>query len=71
MNEAVRDCLVSGYETPHRRTQAPGSSRPARAGSGDQAGAQVIVTSNLKHFPAADLRQWDVEAKSPDDFVPD
>jgi hypothetical protein len=36
-----------------------------------KAGAQVIVTSNLKHFPAADLRQWDVEAKSPDDFVLD
>ena len=36
-----------------------------------KAGAQVIVTSNLKHFPAADLRQRDVEAKSPDDFVLD
>jgi hypothetical protein len=36
-----------------------------------KSGAQVIVTSNLKHFPAADLRQWDVEAKSPDDFVLD
>jgi hypothetical protein len=28
-----------------------------------KAGAQVIVTANLKHFPAADLRQWNVEAK--------
>jgi hypothetical protein len=36
-----------------------------------KASAQVIVTSNLKHFPAAELRQWDVEAKSPDDFVLD
>src|SRR5258707_5558084 len=36
MNEAVRDCLVFRVRTPHRRTQAPGSSRPARAGSGDQ-----------------------------------
>ncbi|HEV3117383.1 MAG TPA: hypothetical protein VGY58_10035 [Gemmataceae bacterium] len=36
-----------------------------------KAGAQVIVTSNLKHFPAADLRQWDIEAKSPDDFMLD
>lgn len=36
-----------------------------------KAGAQVIVTANLKHFPAADLRQWNVEAKSPDDFVLD
>ena len=36
-----------------------------------KAGAQVIVTANLMHFPAADLRQWNVEAKSPDDFVLD
>jgi hypothetical protein len=36
-----------------------------------KAGAQAIVTANLKHFPAAALRQWDVEAKSPDDFVLD
>jgi hypothetical protein len=33
--------------------------------------AQVIVTTNLKHFPEAELRQWNVEAKSPDDFVLD
>jgi hypothetical protein len=25
----------------------------------------------LRHFPAADLRQWDVEAKSPDNFMLD
>ena len=36
-----------------------------------KAGAQFIVTPNLKHFPCAALRQWDVEAKSPDDFVLD
>jgi hypothetical protein len=36
-----------------------------------KAGAQVIVTSNLKHFPAADLRPLGIEAKSPDDFVLD
>jgi hypothetical protein len=30
-----------------------------------------LVQANLKHFPAADLRAWDVEAKSPDDFVLD
>ena len=31
----------------------------------------MIVTSNLRHFPAADLDAWDIEAKSPDDFVRD
>jgi hypothetical protein len=33
--------------------------------------AQVIVTTNLKDFPEAELRPWNVEAKSPDDFVLD
>ncbi|WP_235826501.1 PIN domain-containing protein [Candidatus Frankia alpina] len=36
-----------------------------------KAGAQVIVTRNLKDFPAASLELWGVEAKSPDAFVLD
>jgi hypothetical protein len=36
MNEAVRDCLVSGYEPLIEGLKAPGSRRPARTGSGDQ-----------------------------------
>lgn len=31
----------------------------------------MIVTSNLRDFPDADLEAWDVEAKSPDDFMRD
>lgn len=29
------------------------------------------MTSNLRDFPAGDLAPWDLEAKSPDDFVLD
>lgn len=36
-----------------------------------RAKAQVIVTSNLRDFPASDLAPWDIEAKSPDDFMLD
>ncbi|OHV45960.1 hypothetical protein CC117_09435 [Parafrankia colletiae] len=36
-----------------------------------KAGAQAIVTRNLKDFPATDLEPWGVEAKSPDAFVLD
>jgi hypothetical protein len=32
---------------------------------------QVIVTANIKHFPAELLTPWNVEAKSPDEFVLD
>jgi hypothetical protein len=31
--------------------------------------AQTIVTFNLKHFPAEALRQYDIEAMHPDDFL--
>lgn len=34
-----------------------------------RAGAQVIVTSNLRHFPRAALAPYDVEAQSPDTFL--
>jgi len=32
-------------------------------------GAQVIVTFNLKDFPLSALREWDIEAQHPDDFL--
>jgi hypothetical protein len=34
-----------------------------------RAGAQVIVTSNLKDFPSERLEPFGIEAQSPDDFV--
>jgi hypothetical protein len=36
-----------------------------------KAGAQVIVTLNLKDFPAGKLAPWNIKAKSPEDFVLD
>lgn len=36
-----------------------------------KARAQVIVTNNLKDFPADRLAQWDIEPKSPDEYVSD
>jgi hypothetical protein len=31
--------------------------------------ADIIVTSNLKHFKAKDLARWNIKAQSPDDFL--
>ena len=36
-----------------------------------RARAQLIVTANLKDFPATQLARWDVGPRSPDDFVLD
>jgi predicted nucleic acid-binding protein len=71
MNAAVRDCVVSGYESLVDGLKLPDPGDRYVLAAAIKAGAQVIVTSNLKHFPPADLRQWDIEAKSPDNFVLD
>jgi predicted nucleic acid-binding protein len=36
-----------------------------------RAGAQAIVTFNLKHFPATALSRYDIDSKHPDQFVLD
>jgi predicted nucleic acid-binding protein len=71
MNSAVRDCLVEGYEPLIDGLKLPDPDDRHVLAAAIKAGAQVIVTSNLKDFPAAYLRQWHMEAKSPDDFVLD
>jgi predicted nucleic acid-binding protein len=39
------------------------------AAAAAQTGAQIIVTFNLKDFPAASLRAWGIEAQHPDEFL--
>jgi hypothetical protein len=36
-----------------------------------RASAQVIVTSNIRHFPPDYLQRFGIEARTPDDFVLD
>jgi len=71
MNIAVRDCLVTGYEPLIESLKLPDPDDKHVLAAAIKSGAQVIVTSNLKDFPEAELQQWNVEAKSPDDFVLD
>ena len=71
MNAAVRDCLVSGYEPLIEGLKLPDPGDRHVLAAAIKSGAQVIVTRNLKHFPASDLEPWDIEAKSPDAFVLD
>jgi hypothetical protein len=71
MNAAVRDCIVTGHEDliPSLVLPDPGDRHVLAAAI--RAHAQVIVTNNLRDFPAAALHGWDVEALSADDFVSD
>jgi predicted nucleic acid-binding protein len=71
MNNAVRDCLVSGYEPLIDGLKLPDPRDQHVLAAAIKSGAQVIVTRNLKDFPAFDLEPWGIEAKSPDAFVLD
>ncbi|MEH1976357.1 MAG: hypothetical protein V7L02_24695 [Nostoc sp.] len=50
-------------------TNHPGDRHVLAAGV--VAKANIIVTSNLKHFQDQDLAPWQIEAKSPDEFLTD
>lgn len=71
MNSAVRDCLVEGYESLIEGLKLRDPDDRHVLAAAIRAGAQAIVTSNLRDFPASDLTPWGIEAKSPDDFVLD
>lgn len=71
MVKAVRDCLVTGYEPLIPALDLPDPDDRHVLAAAIRARAQVIVTDNLKDFPAEALRQWDVDPKDADDFVCD
>lgn len=71
MNQAIPDVLVEGYEPLIDALKLPDSKDRHVLAAAIKSQAQVIVTSNLKDFPAHVLTSWNVEAKSPDDFVLD
>ncbi len=60
--------FVSGYEALIPSMTNDEKDRHVTA-VGVRAHAQVIVTSNLKHFPRASLTPYNMEAQSPDEFL--
>lgn len=71
MNKAVRDCLVTGYEPLIDALELPDRDDRHVLAAAIKARAQVIITNNLRDFPPVALERWDMEAKSPDDFILD
>jgi predicted nucleic acid-binding protein len=69
MNEAVRDCLVTGYEDLVGSLTLPDPDDRHVLAAAIRAGAEVIVTYNLTDFPAETLARFDIEAQHPDDFL--
>jgi predicted nucleic acid-binding protein len=69
MNAHVRDCLVTGYEDLIESLTLPDPDDRHVLAAAVHAKADMIVTLNLKHFPAGVLSQFQIEAQHPDDFV--
>lgn len=69
MCEAIPDCLVSGYENLIDGLQLPDLDDRHVLAAAIRAGADVIVTFNLRDFPSEQLDRYSIEAQSPDIFV--
>lgn len=69
MNEAVRECLVTGHEELIDSLTLPDPDDRHVLAAAIRAGAQVIVTYNLTDFPAETLSHFDIEAQHPDAFL--
>lgn len=69
MNDAVEDALVSGYQPLIDGLTLPDKDDRHVLAAAITGRADVIVTYNLKDFPASVLGQFDIEAQHPDVFI--
>lgn len=69
MNDAVPDCLVDGYEAIAQGITLPDPDDVHVLAAAIRCGASVIVTFNLKDFPAKVLAPYGIEAQHPDEFA--
>ncbi|WP_228566344.1 PIN domain-containing protein [Nocardia sp. SYP-A9097] len=69
--DAVPDCLVAGYEPLIEGLKLPDPDDRHVLAAAIKAGAQVIVTSNIRDFPEDSLVAWNIDSKSPDGFLLD
>lgn len=69
MNRALPDARVAGYENLVAAVELPDPDDRHVLAAAIRAGAQTIVTANVRHFPAATLRTFGIEAERPDAFL--
>jgi len=69
MNAHVRDCVVEGYQNLIQGLELPDPDDRHVLAAAIRANASVIVTFNLKDFPAGQVEQYGIEAQHPDEFI--
>jgi len=69
MNAAIPDSVVENYDEFIDCLNLPDPNDRHVLAAAIKCNADVIVTNNLKYFPADELKKYDVEAQSPDIFL--
>ena len=69
MDRAVSDCFVTGYEALIPALTLPDPDDRHVLAAAIAGRCDVIVTQNLRHFPAEALAPYGLEAQHPDDFL--
>jgi len=70
-NLAFPDALVRNYETLLTNLSLPDMKDCHVLAAAIKSNAQLIVTNNIKDFPDAVLKDFDIKAKTADDFLTD
>jgi predicted nucleic acid-binding protein len=68
---SVADCMVTGYKPLIESVTLPDPDDRHVVAAAIRSKAQLIVTTNMKDFPRDALEPWDLEARTPDDFLMD
>jgi hypothetical protein len=71
MDQAVRDCLVTGYSGLIEKLVLPDPADRHVLAAAIHGQAAIIVTFNLVDFPSDTLAQFKIQALHPDDFLAD
>lgn len=71
MDEHFPDAVVTGYEALIAGLKLPDVRDRHVLAAAIRGGADVIVTRNLRHFPAHQIAEHALEVRHPDDFVVD
>lgn len=69
MNAAVKDCLVNDYQVLIPTLELPDADDRHILAAAIQGNADVIVTFNLRDFPARTLELHGIRAQHPDEFI--
>ena len=71
IDQAVADCLVTGYEHLVEHLHLPDPEDRHVLAAAIRSGAAAIVTMNLRDFPDDVLEEYEILAVHPDDFILD